>query len=67
MREHQYPLPLPAGHPVPRRRDDADRLREQLAALIEELNGTTCPAQRIDLHHEAEELRARLAIAEGSK
>jgi hypothetical protein len=40
-------------------------VREILADRIEALNATTCPAARVDLHHEVVELRQKLAAMEG--
>ncbi len=37
-----------------------DRLHEQLAALVEELNAATDPAERVDLHCEILRLRSEL-------
>jgi hypothetical protein len=47
--------------------DEADRIRDQLAVTIEDLNASTDPAERVGLHLDVQELRDRLAVLEGRK
>uniref|UniRef100_UPI004047B9C1 hypothetical protein n=1 Tax=Limnohabitans sp. TaxID=1907725 RepID=UPI004047B9C1 len=55
---------MPPVSTQPRHAPDADRLHERLAAIIEDLNASNDPAERVGLHLDAEELRAQLAAVE---
>lgn len=65
MTAYQYPLCLPPNHPPPQ--PDPERIREQLAAEVEQANAATDPGERCDLHRTIIELRVRLAQSKGNQ
>lgn len=64
MTAYQYPLCLPPNHAAP---PDPERIREQLAAAVEQANAETDPAERVALFAELDALRRRLKQLEGNK
>lgn len=55
---------LPTVSTKPIHAPDADRLHERLAEILEDLNAETCPALRVELHLDAQDLRDQLRVAE---
>lgn len=55
-------LPIVSTHPI--HAPDAETIRERLTAIIEDLNATNDPAERVELHLDVVELRNQLADLE---
>jgi hypothetical protein len=47
--------------------EDADKLREKIAEICEQLNAEQCPELRVELAMDLRDLRARLAKLEGGQ
>lgn len=55
---------LPTVSTRPTHASNVDQLRDRLAAIIEDLNATNDPAERVELHLDVVELRNQIADLE---